>query len=118
MKRYFAIILLVLISLSMVSCGLNLSSEKDLSPSVVPYGIIAEVAEILEDGQYKVEVTGGDENFAIGDIVIINYDYTDGEAEKTSLKIGDNIAITYSAFEKTDTDDIITPGQIKVITKQ
>lgn len=118
MKRTLEIILVVLISLSIVGCSQSTSSETTSSvKSVTQYGITAEVAEVLEDGQYKVEVTGGDENFVIGDIVIINDDYTVGGAEKKPLNTGDTIAITYSTFAKTDTDDKITPGQIEFITK-
>ena len=115
MKRNLAIILII--SLSMVGCSQSKHSEEvSFAKSVVQYGITAEVTEFLEDRQYKVETIGGDENFVIGDIVIVNCDYTAGKVEQDILKTGDIIAITYSEFEKTDTGNKITHGQIEVIT--
>lgn len=89
--------------------------SKNPSSSATQYGVLAEVVEVLGNGQYNVKIIGEDENFAIGDIVAINYNYTGGRTEKSSLKTGDNIAITYSTFEKTDTVYEITPGQIEII---
>ena len=83
--------------------------------SATQYGVIAEVVEVLENGKYEVKITGEDENFSLGDIVIINYDFTVGGAEQSLLKTGDSIAITYSTFEKTDTVYEITPGQIEIV---
>ena len=88
--------------------------ENGLSGTAL-YGVSAEVIEVLENGRCEVKVIGEDQNFAIGDIIIINYDHTNGEVEESSLKTGDIIAITYSIFEKTDAVYEITPGQIDLM---
>ena len=104
--------------LCLVIVGIMIYAGKSLRSSATQYGVTAEVVEVLEDGQYKVKVTGEDENFDIGDIVIINYAYTSDETERMPLKTGDVIAITYPTFEKTDTLFEITSGQIEIVLEQ
>lgn len=117
MKRHFAIILAALITLSMAGCSQSASSEKVSSiKSITQYGITAEVVEVLENGQYEVRVTGEDENFDIGDVVIINYDYAGDGANGNYLKADDIIAITYFTFEKDKALYEIKPGQIEIIS--
>lgn len=78
------------------------------------YEVFAEVVTVMDDGRYKLKVTGRDQNFADNDIVIFNYD--DSEADETIiLKSGDVIEITYSIFEKTSTTYEITSGQINIV---
>lgn len=104
--------------LCLVIVGIMIYAGKSLRSSATQYGVTAEVVEVLEDGQYKVKVTGEDENFDIGDIVIINYAYPSDGAERAPLKTGDVIAITYPTFEKTDTLYEITSGQIEIVLEQ
>ena len=104
--------------LCLMAVGIFLYISKAPSSGATQYGVTAEVVEVLEDGQYKVKVTGEDENFDIGDIVIINYAYTSDGTGRTPLKTGDVIAITYPTFEKTDTLFAITSGQIEIVMDQ
>ena len=99
MRKYVVFVLAFVCILGLVGCTSKLDgatssdNENELSGTTL-YGLTAEVVEVLEDDQYEVKVTGEDQNFAKGDIVIINYYASDG-FEDNSLKIGDIIAITY-----------------------
>ena len=104
--------------LCLVIAGIIIYASKSPGSSATQYGVTAEIVEVLEDGQYKVKVTGEDENFDIGDIVIINYAYTSDGTGRTPLKTGEVITITYPTFEKTDTLFEITPGQIEIVLEQ
>lgn len=108
----------VAVCLCLMVVGIFLYVSKAPSSGETQYGVIAEVIEVLEDGQYKVRVTGEDENFNIGDIVMINNAYISSGAEGKPLKTGDVIAITYPAFEKTDTLYEIMSGQIEIVMEQ
>ena len=81
------------------------------------YGILAEVIEVLDSGRYKVKVTGEDQNFPNGSIVILNneFHYISNGLEEGYLKTGDIIAVTYSKYDNTKTVYEITPGQIEII---
>lgn len=93
----------------------------DLQPhtntDTTEYGILGEVLEVLENGQYKVKITGEDQNFANGNIVILTpgFSYVTEGLEESYLKTGDIIAVTYSEFSKTEKAYEITPNQIEII---
>lgn len=84
------------------------------STAVPMYGVLAQVEEVLGSGQYRVKITGGDENFAPGDRVLLRWEGQDAPG----LKAGDTVAVTYSQFKKTGGDWVITPGQVVSVSPE
>lgn len=109
--RYFGIAAcLCLIVLGVFKVSID-SNPQPNSP-VMEYEIFAEVVEVLDNGQYKVIVTGEDQNFINGSTVVLvpGFSYVTDNLEESYLKIGDRISVTYTDFDNTAYE--ITPAQI------
>ena len=99
MKKLIALVLALVCVLALFGC----SADNNSKP-VVMNGIYAEVTELINNGSCEVVVTGKDNNFDIGEAVIIHYNtirYNSDEAEK-QLEVGDAISVTYEKFEEKD----------------
>ncbi len=87
-----------------------INEKRNIRTEIPLYGVLAIVTDITVTGDYEVKITGGDENFSIGDVVAVKC--RENVAESPAFKEGDIIAITYSVFEKEEGAYEIIPGQI------
>jgi len=107
MKRIFRLSTLILTILTLTACSSrNMIDPTDQSTGGwALYGITAEVLELPEDGICCAEVTGQDENFPEGTILLISYgeirdNGSPGQTVDEPLQIGDSISITYEVFQE------------------
>lgn len=107
MKRTFYLLTLILTFLTLTACFSDdiIDSTEQSTGGWALYGITAEVLELPEDGICCAEVTGQDENFPQGTLLLISYgeirdNGSPSQAVDEMLQIGDSISITYEIFKE------------------
>lgn len=107
MKRTFYLLTLILTFLTLTACFSDdiIDSTEQSTGGWALYGITAEVLELPEDGICCAEVTGQDENFPQGTLLLISYgeirdNGSPSQAVDEMLQIGDSISITYEVFKE------------------
>ncbi len=109
MKHIFRLSTLILTILTLTACssGDMIDPTDQSTGGWALYGITAEVLELTEEGVCRVEVTGQDENFPEGTILLISYggirtNDSPSKAIDEPLQIGDTVSITYEVFEESE----------------
>ena len=104
-----------------VSFAIPFVFDRGQSSDPLPGGVTAEVIEIIDSNTWKITVTGADDFYSDGEIVLVTLENASDATDDFFLCVGDEIAITYTNYdiiEYKDGSSEILVAEIEIINKE